>query len=41
MAAISEAMASPPAIDAQPWNLLTLFRRSIAEPGDRPVWLGA
>jgi exosortase len=41
MTALSEAMASPPAGDAQPWNLLSFFRRSMAQPADRPVWLGA
>ncbi len=41
MAALSQAMAPGPANDVQPWNLLTFFRRSIAQPGDRPVWLGA
>jgi exosortase len=41
MAALPEAPASRPPSDAQPWNLLTLFRRSLAEPGDRPIWAGA
>jgi exosortase len=41
MAALSEAIASPPASDDPPWNLLTLFRRSLAQPADRPLWLGA
>jgi exosortase len=40
MAALSEAVASPPASDAQPWNLLTLFRHSLTEAGDRAIWLG-
>jgi exosortase len=41
MAALSEAPASPPANDVQPWNLAALFRRSLAQPGDRPIWCGA
>jgi exosortase len=40
MAVLSEAMPPPTAIDAQPWNLPTLFRRSLSDPGDRPIWLG-
>jgi exosortase len=41
MAALTEAPASRDASDAQAWNLLTLFRRSLADPGDRPSWVGA
>jgi exosortase len=41
MAALSEAPASPPANDPQPWNLAALFRQSLARPGDRSIWCGA
>lgn len=41
MAAVIEAPASRDASDAQPWNLLTLLGRSLADPRDRSVWVGA
>jgi len=41
MAATSEAPASRPSSDDRPGNLLVLFRRSLDEPGDRPIWTGA
>ena len=41
MAALSEAPASAPAKDPRPWNLAALFRRSLAEPADRPIWWAA
>jgi exosortase len=41
MAALSEAPAPPTATDPQPWNLPALARRSLAEPANRPIWIGA
>jgi exosortase len=41
MAALSEAPAPPPTNDTRPWNLASLFRRSLADPADRPLWWGA
>jgi exosortase len=41
MAALSEAPAQRPAKVDQPGNLLALFRRSMADPSDRPIWIGA
>jgi exosortase len=41
MAATSEAPASRTSSDERPGNLLVLFRRSLAEPGNRPIWVGA
>jgi exosortase len=41
MAVLSEAPASQPTSDPEPWNLLTLFRRSLGTPGYRPIWVGA
>jgi exosortase len=41
MAVISEAPASRPSSDVRPGHLLALFRRSLAKPGDRPIWIGA
>jgi exosortase len=41
MAVLSEVPASRPSSDVRPGNLLALFRRSLAEPGDRPLWIGA
>jgi exosortase len=41
MAVLSEEPAARPSSDDWPGNLLALFRRSLTEPGDRPIWIGA